>query len=103
MNQSSTLIVNAINNFDEFGEHVQVSASHELIELVSEQLYQSPLKAIEELVVNAYNADASRSHIPCLQSHTRFYIQVSTLLLPLCRFFDRGSDVFLVDYPGRQR
>ena len=66
MNQSSTLIANAIDNFDELDEHVQVSASHELIELVSEQLYQSPLKAIEELVVNSYDADAleCRVYVP---------------------------------------
>ena len=63
MNQSSTLIANAIGNFDEFGEHVQVSASHKLIELVSDELYRSPLKAIEELVVNAYDADASECRV----------------------------------------
>ena len=37
---------------------VRVSLSHELIGLLSEQMYGSPLKAIEELVVNAYDADA---------------------------------------------
>ena len=63
MHRPPTLIANAINNFDEFGEHVQVSAAHGLIELVSEQLYQSPLKAIEELVVNAYDADASECRV----------------------------------------
>ncbi len=63
MNQSSTLIANAIDNLDEFGDRVQVSASNELIQLVSEQLYQSPLKAIEELVVNAYDADASECYV----------------------------------------
>ena len=63
MHQPPTLIANAINDFDEFGEQVQVSAAHGLIELVSEQLYQSPLKAIEELVVNAYDADASECRV----------------------------------------
>ncbi len=37
---------------------VTVTLSNELVALLSEQLYQSPLKAIEELVVNAYDADA---------------------------------------------
>lgn len=37
---------------------VRVVLSNQLVRLLSEQLYQSPLKAIEELVVNAYDADA---------------------------------------------
>src|SRR5436309_8303043 len=37
---------------------VRVRISNELVTLLSEQLYQSPLKAIEELVVNGYDADA---------------------------------------------
>src|SRR5439155_5261537 len=37
---------------------VRVRISNELVQLLSDQLYQSPLKAIEELVVNAYDADA---------------------------------------------
>ena len=66
MNQPSSLISNVINNFDEFGEHIQVSPSNTLVHLVSEELYQSPAKAIEELVVNAYDADASecRLYVP---------------------------------------
>ena len=63
MNQSSTLIANAIDNFDELGAPVEVSVSYELIQLLSDQLYQSPLKAIEELVVNAYDADASKCRV----------------------------------------
>lgn len=38
---------------------VKVALSHELVHLLSEQLYQSPTKAIEELVVNAFDAGAS--------------------------------------------
>lgn len=44
------------------GEHrepLKVSLSHELVTLLSEQLYQSPMKAIEELVVNSFDAEAS--------------------------------------------
>src|SRR5436305_9196579 len=37
---------------------VKVRLSNELVHLLSDQLYQSPLKAIEELVVNAYDAGA---------------------------------------------
>src|SRR5690242_1776821 len=35
-----------------------VVLSSELISLLSAQLYQSPIKAVEELVVNSYDADA---------------------------------------------
>ncbi len=63
VNQSSPLIANAIDHFDEHGDPVQVSVSYELIQLLSDQLYQSPLKAIEELVVNAYDADASECRV----------------------------------------
>lgn len=37
---------------------VEVKISTELVRLLSDQLYQSPLKALEELVVNAYDAGA---------------------------------------------
>ena len=46
-----------------FGEPLPVTLSHELIGLLSEQMYGSPLKAIEELVVNAYDADAIECRI----------------------------------------
>ena len=36
MNQSSTLIANAIDNFDELGAPVEVSVSYELIQLLSD-------------------------------------------------------------------
>ncbi|WP_084964667.1 ATP-binding protein [Thermoactinospora rubra] len=42
---------------------VKVRLSKELITLLSEQLYQSPLKAIEELVVNSFDADATECHV----------------------------------------
>jgi hypothetical protein len=38
---------------------VQVQVSYEVIKLFSEQLYASPVKAIEELVVNSWDAEAS--------------------------------------------
>jgi hypothetical protein len=47
---------------------VAVTLSHELVGLLSEQLYQSPLKAIEELVVNAYDADAAECRLVVPQS-----------------------------------
>ena len=37
---------------------ITVQLSHEIVHLLSSQLYKSPLKAIEELVVNCYDANA---------------------------------------------
>src|SRR5579859_8212892 len=51
--------------FEQLKEHgqtassVEVKISTELVRLLSDQLYQSPLKALEELIVNAYDAGAS--------------------------------------------
>lgn len=52
------------------GPQIAVRLSNELVKLLSEQLYQSPLKAIEELVVNAYDADAPacRVFVPDVQN-----------------------------------
>ena len=45
---------------DDIGEAIEVWISYEIIKLFSEGLYQSPHKAIEELVTNSFDADASR-------------------------------------------
>src|SRR5437899_874925 len=45
---------------------LDVSLSNEIVHLLSEQLYTSPLKAIEELVVNSYDADAEECRIGLL-------------------------------------
>src|SRR5438874_857640 len=37
---------------------ITVTLSNELVHLLSEQMYQSPIKAVEELVVNSYDAGA---------------------------------------------
>lgn len=52
-----------IRDFGDAEEDLRVILSAELIGLLSEQLYKSPIKAIEELVVNAYDADASECRI----------------------------------------
>ncbi|WP_198169506.1 ATP-binding protein [Herbidospora daliensis] len=44
-------------------DELQVVLSSEIIGLLSEQLYKSPIKAIEELVVNSYDADATECRI----------------------------------------
>lgn len=42
---------------------LDVALSNELVQLLSDQLYQSPLKAIEELVVNSYDAEAKECRV----------------------------------------
>lgn len=61
----STLATNLLAEGVLDGE-VKVSVSHEIVHLLSNQLYQSPLKAVEELVVNSYDAEATecRLYIP---------------------------------------
>ena len=52
--------------FDNLGkvvEEIPVHISYEIIHLFSEGLYKSPHKAIEELVTNGYDANATRVHI----------------------------------------
>ncbi len=51
-------ISNNLSGYQSVGEPITVKLSYSLVRLLSEQLYQSPLKAIEELVVNAYDANA---------------------------------------------
>ena len=46
-----------------YGASLPVTLSPELIGLLSEQLYRSPSKAIEELVVNAFDAEADEARI----------------------------------------
>ena len=62
---------------------VTVRLSLALVRLLSEQLYQSPSKAIEELVVNAYDAYAKqcRVFVPTPSDTTTDYIA----------FFDDGE------------
>jgi Histidine kinase-, DNA gyrase B-, and HSP90-like ATPase len=60
---STSPIADSLISLSALPTPVQVRLSHELVRLLSEQLYQSPLKAIEELVVNGYDADARECRI----------------------------------------
>lgn len=66
MSQKPTLVADMLSNFERTKEPVQVALTNELVHLLSDQLYQSPLKAVEELVVNAYDAGATecRLYVP---------------------------------------
>lgn len=67
---------------------LNVALSNELIELLSTQMYQSPVKAIEELVVNAYDADARVCKV---------YIPPSSTAEKFIAVYDDGSGM---DYEG---
>jgi hypothetical protein len=41
----------------------QVQVSYDVVRLLSQQLYASPLKAIEELVINSWDADATECYV----------------------------------------
>jgi len=59
-------VPNAADSLQAAGTHVRdvtVRLSKEIITLLSEQLYQSPSKAIEELVVNSFDADATSCYV----------------------------------------
>ena len=58
MDAPTPTISNDLSSYQPEGEPITVKLSYSLVRLLSEQLYQSPLKAIEELVVNAYDANA---------------------------------------------
>ena len=58
MDAPTPTISNDLSSYQSVGEPITVKLSYSLVRLLSEQLYQSPLKAIEELVVNAYDANA---------------------------------------------
>jgi hypothetical protein len=53
----------AIEKGGEHEQDVPVEISYDVIRLLSDHLYSSPLKAIEELMVNAWDADADQCRI----------------------------------------
>ena len=58
MISSSGTVSDSLSSYESGDNKIRVELSNSLVSLLSEQLYQSPLKAIEELVVNSYDADA---------------------------------------------
>ena len=58
MSPSAILSENLENHGSVAEDKLRVQVSYELISLLSKQLYSSPAKALEELIVNAWDADA---------------------------------------------
>ena len=55
--------ISELNGAGQEIESIPVPLNYDIIRLFSEGLYRSPQKAIEELVTNGYDADATRVHI----------------------------------------
>lgn len=78
MSIDKILLATAGLNVGEGAEAVEVHLSNEVVQLLSEQLYRSPLKAIEELVVNSFDANATecRVFVPSPTDQERKFIAV---------------------------
>jgi hypothetical protein len=63
MTHSESTVGANLQEIGQYREQLTVRLSRELITLLSEQLYQSPHKAIEELIVNSFDADAQDCHV----------------------------------------
>jgi len=83
------LIADQLSGLKVFGAPLTVELSNDLVKLLSDQLYQSPLKAVEELVINAFDADAQicRVFVPAPSDTKNDFIVV----------FDNGEGM---DYSG---
>ena len=55
---TSTILAQELEAIGVAAGEATVELSHDLVPLLSEQLYRTPIKAIEELVVNSYDAGA---------------------------------------------
>jgi hypothetical protein len=63
MSESEAPIATALEASSETAGQMHVEITYEVVQLLSEQLYATPLKAIEELVVNAWDADATECRV----------------------------------------
>jgi hypothetical protein len=86
MTRQETSVGEQLTAIGRHHNQLNVRMSRELITLLSEQLYQSPSKAIEELVINSFDADAQQCHvlIPIASAGT------SVGRLPLISVYDDG-------------
>jgi hypothetical protein len=81
------LVSTALESLGTAEKTIQVVLSNELVHLLSDQLYKSPLKAIEELVVNSYDAGADECflYVPSPAD------QIALLAGAVITVFDNGS------------
>jgi hypothetical protein len=61
--ESVASVAGSLSTLSTHGLPVRVSLSNDLIHLLSHQLYNSPVKAVEELVVNSYDANARNCYL----------------------------------------
>ena len=63
MTSSLPRLSDILHQLGEPGESARVEISYDTLRILSEQLYATPSKAIEELVVNSWDADAQECHV----------------------------------------
>jgi hypothetical protein len=63
MTANTLSVATAIEKGGKHEKDVYVEISYDVIQLLSDHLYSSPLKAVEELMVNAWDADATECRI----------------------------------------
>ena len=67
---------------------IDLKISTELVHLLSDQLYQSPLKAVEELVINSYDAEAKVCRLSVPNAS-----EIVPAARPSIAVFDDGSGI----------
>ena len=70
------MLSSSFSAYQSLDDPISVELSYSLVRLLSEQLYQSPLKAIEELVVNSFDADATECRVFVPTSNQKDFIAI---------------------------
>lgn len=70
------MLANKFSAYQPLDDSITVELSYSLVRLLSEQLYQSPLKAIEELVINSFDAEASECKVFVPKQAPRNFIAI---------------------------
>jgi len=83
MEKKADSIADSLKTLRQHGSPVEVTLSHDLIHLLSNQLYNSPVKAVEELVVNSFDAEAT---VCCVYVPATSDVDSKTVIV-----FDNGS------------
>lgn len=77
-------------------ENYRLKTSGRLIPMMSQRLYEDKMKAIEELVANAYDADATKVYVTIANEKGVIIVQDNGVGMDkegLTNFFDLGTDV----------
>ena len=84
---ATSRLADDITTLGEAKKHIDVQVSYQVVKLFSEQLYASPVKAIEELVVNSWDAEATSCSVLVNLDSER----------PLIAVYDNGKGMTLAE------